>query len=575
MGALLYIPKVANESAGQAEERNKPSLQALFNKGLKVKERIDRPAFVIVVFDKVNCASENLVRLDGEDFICSAGTLFYKKRTGHEALKELHQAFQPAGDFSELRGHFLVLLQKDGKLYAFIDAAGLQRVYLNESTGLLSTSFLASMKSLEHRVPVQQDVYEYLFVAAAFGLQPLFKGLRLLNSSLVYQLWPSMQTWERVLPFRPVDRTMSTEQRVEVIVNSLLDYWGMLRANFGESLGMGLSGGYDSRLMLALCHQCGIRPYLYTYGSADCDDVVLAKQVAQSKGLAIRHDDKSLEPQASPDEFPALVAAQYHFSDGLGITGSLTNGADLRTRMERTRQARLHMNGAGGEIYRNRQTLPERGIDLHSFVQSAYGGSDFSLCRARFNEREFYEIFASKIRSDLGLTSNYMTRQQVELEYFQFHLKYWFGADNNSNNFLAFSLTPFTEPCLAIPSSGIPIREKHLERFEAALFRRLDPELARLPTASKRTLSEPMPLRMRLRQELQLRLPVRLRPTARRFLRGRNLEPMPYYLGPAYRHAILGAGELAVSDYLDVDRIRDPHLLNRALTLELILRDQF
>ena len=66
----------------------------------------------------------------------------------------------------------------------------------------------------------------------------------------------------------------------------------MLSSAFGDRISTALSGGYDSRLMLALLRACGVAPYVYVYGYEDDCDVQVARSIAAGEGFALVHTDK-------------------------------------------------------------------------------------------------------------------------------------------------------------------------------------------------------------------------------------------------------------------------------------------
>src|SRR3546814_8230025 len=77
-----------------------------------------------------------------------------------------------------------------------------------------------------------------------------------------------------------------------------------------------LSGGYDSRLLLALARDAKLAPRLHVYGRPGDSDVVCAQAIARAEGLALHHVDKSTVPQPEPARYPDIVHANYLAFDG-------------------------------------------------------------------------------------------------------------------------------------------------------------------------------------------------------------------------------------------------------------------
>jgi asparagine synthase (glutamine-hydrolysing) len=130
-----------------------------------------------------------------------------------------------------------------------------------------------------------------------------------------------------------------------------------------------------------------------------------------------------------------------------------------------------------------------------------------------------------------------------------------------------------------MPSSELPHSVKRNGVFQAGLIRRLDPRLARYPSAYGFNFCDP-------RAPQGWRAAVdRLRRGASRapWRRGRSPAPapppapthqgMPFYLRRDYIDRVVGRRALRIADYVHVERIRDPDALSRALTVEFVLGD--
>jgi asparagine synthase (glutamine-hydrolysing) len=275
-------------------------------------------------------------------------------------------------------------------------------------------------------------------------------------------------------------------------------------------------------------------------------------------------------------EFPDIVRAQFHFHDGQGILGVFDDGSDLATRKKRTASATLQLNGGGGEIYRNYWKLRDSKFRIRSFLKARFDQLDFSIYTDRFDKRAYWSDLTEKIRFALRTDQDPLDRRQIELIYPFLRLKYWMGQNNSSNNFLSFALTPFAEPVFAIPSSGIPLKDKNLGRFEAAVIRFVDPRLASYPSVYGFNFCDTVPPLAKLKNAAVVHCPVFVRPAIYRELeRRRSRGAMPYYLSDRYLRTVLDPEDLEISRYVDIDRILDPGILSRALTAELIVSDRF
>jgi hypothetical protein len=87
---------------------------------------------------------------------------------------------------------------------------------------------------------------------------------------------------------------------------------------------------------------------------------------------------------------------------------------------------------------------------------------------------------------------------------------------------------------------------------------------------------DPFPLWARMKYDVKLHVPIRLRPVLRRTIQQRYLDlSKPYYLNEEYLSRIFDLKKLEIARYVDIHAIQDPVLLNCALTAEIILTSRF
>lgn len=577
MGGFLYIRKTPGDTVSTIESKYRRSIIALQKKGLPLRSTIDREQFVLFVFDKLNFQSQNLICCENGDFVVAVGTLIYRRQMGATALRLLYDDFQDGADFfSYLNGHFAVLLLKAGNLYVFNDFNGLYHIYSDSWGNLVSSSFLAVLKSLERKTVARQELYEYISYGATYGDRTLVEEVKLLDSFRIHRLLPRRGSTWKVISVPRLHGDLPFEEMVDSLSANLVGYFDMLRENFGDGVSSGLSGGYDSRLMLALLQKSGVRPHLYVYGRGEDADVRVATMIAARENLRLTHRDKARDGSPSVERFREIVEAEFHFHDGRGASGVLDNGADLATRQERVQRARLHLNGGGGEIYRNYWRLPDRPIHVETFLRAKCVRPVFSWYTDLFDRREYLGILKEKIKFMLQAESDLLTREQVEQIYPAVRLKYWMAPNNKSNNLLSYALTPFAEPIFTIPSTGIPLRYKDCGRLEAAIIRKLSPSLAAYPSSYGFNFYDEVPRSARLWNFVRVHTPVFIIPVARALVANHgNGGERPCYLTEKYLASIFDLRNLEVSRYVDLGKVEDPEVLNRAYTAELILQERF
>jgi hypothetical protein len=544
-------------------------------KGLSPSVTLRGDGFALHLFNKSIAPIDN-VHQEGTDFAAASGTLSYRGDFGQPGLRRLLDDVRKERlDWSEIEGNYVLMLHTGGRLSLVTDPTGLYPVYCDRDRGVFSNSFLAVARHARTRTPNLQEIREYVFGAGFYGESTLLAEVQRLDSLRQWHIEPEFESQPRpwVPNTSPVGR--SFDDLVEEISSALLEYFRRLERGFGDRVCASLSGGYDSRLVLALLRRAGVRPYLFVYGTETDGDVMVAKAVARHCGLVLDHIDRS-RSRPSPQAVAERVNQDYAFWDGIGSEdGVFDDGSDLDTRRDRAERVRLAFNGGGGEIYRNFWQLPRWRTSIEDVIRSRFDVADFSICRNGFDRRAFRNRLTEKARVALGLDHQPPGRDQIELLYPLLRLRYWQAKNNMLDNQLSCSLTPFAEGQYAFPAAGIPINFKNHGRFEAALIARLDPELARQTSVYGHDFASPVPLRRRLRDDLRMFAPATAVGWAyrRRARTGpRSVTRRPYLREPEYLGEIFGPGPLLVEEWFRLQQIQDHKVLARVLTVELLLR---
>lgn len=578
MGGFLLVIKQPSASLESIKEAYADVTETIAKRGVSLSKVIDHRNCVAFIFAKNNFCPENAIQFSNGDFIFATGTLLYKKKMGSEALTALYEDFSLNGKiFDSLRGHYFVCLSKNGGLYAFTDYNGIYGVYTNKDKSLISSSFLSLAQSQKKRTISKQELFEYISHGPWYGDATIVKEVRRLDSHSIHQLKPQDGAVAKAISAHSLNPHLRLDEQRDSVVRQLLDYFSSLKENLGNSICSALSGGYDSRLMVSLCCKVGINPCLYVYGGDTSLDVQMSKNICQGEHLSIRHQNKSRFPRVTVDEFVKAVSAQYYFLDAQFESGSFDPGTDLLTRRWRTARAMLQLSGVGGEIYRNYFFVSEKPVDIYPFVRQHFDVPNFACFTSQFHREDYLQILAAKLKLALGTTSDRLSRQQAEMAYPAMRLKYWMGPNVAANNVLSYALSPFSEPEFTLPSLQIPIKYKYAGKFEAAVIAAIAPNLAKYPSIYGYNFIDLPPLSAMLKDLVMVHTPVSLRPAILNPICSliTKKQEFPYYLHKNYVDAVLGSGAMRISDYIHLEKIKDPKLFNRALTVELLLKNLF
>jgi asparagine synthase (glutamine-hydrolysing) len=279
--------------------------------------------------------------------------------------------------FGELNGWFSgVLLDfREGKIILFNDRYGLRRIYYHESAE--GFYFASEAKSLLRILPAlreidQRGLAEYFTVGCVLQDRSLFRGISLLpgGSQWTFQRdgrverkrYFNPETWENQ---QPLDAAEYGER--------LQDVFGRLAPRYFRGkrpVAMSLTGGLDSRMILAWSGEGANQPPCYTFAGPyrDCADVRIARVLAGLTGRA--HTTLPIGEEFF-ENFPSLAEKTVYLSDGtMDVSGAVE----------------LHMNSLAREIAPVRLTGNYGSEILRSNVAFRPGRPNRSLFTPEFNQ---------------------------------------------------------------------------------------------------------------------------------------------------------------------------------------------
>jgi asparagine synthase (glutamine-hydrolysing) len=528
----------------------------------------------IYLYRKLNVPVWQLFYGDSQNFALFTGTALYRGRSGIAAATALFEQFSfDSPDWGEFSGDFCALVARDSALRLFIDPLGIYKVYRDHNGAVFSTSFLAVLETVESPSINSQAVYEYVFQGATYGDKTVIEQVELVSSGGAYQLDRKLlfRAWPEHLS--PRFKQASFEAHVRKNLANLQRVFWPLKSCFGNNVSTALTGGYDSRLALALLWEQGVRPRnVHVYGSEHNTDVKIARQIAERESFALIHVDKARYPTVNRDTFSEAVARNFHFFDGCPVDGIFDNGVDLQTRLDRCTKGELHLNAGGGEIFRNFFNLRDSRFSVQQFLWSFYNRYDPRTCTDFFSERAYLAALGEKIKAALSHTDSILQREEIELLYVIFRCRYWMGKNNSINNRFSWTLTPFINWRVVKDAVSIPPAYKKHGRLEAALIQAINQTLAQYPSVYGHNFAEEPPLARILSDYSTILRPPFLRRYTYRIRNRWAHRPAArsYYLSDNYLCTVVDIAFPYMSAFFHVDKLAESRAFNRCCTLEYL-----
>lgn len=543
--------------------------QAFDELGFAAPELIRTETCLIAAYPNFASRSGGLKRYPNGDFAFVCGTCLSERSFGIGAAASFYDG---AGETP--MGHYAVVFGKNGHIQIRLDRFGGYHIFYNRAAGIVSSSFYAICSVLRTLTLSQQSACEYVFNGVVSGDETLFNEVPLAPIGATIDIGPRGLEISR--PRLTIIRSFSSGERGASLDHSiaLLDrYFAPAVRSFGDRVNCALSGGYDSRLMLACLRRHGAKPRVYVYGSRPERDVRLAMEIAQREGFPLDVIDKSERPIIAPSDFAETARQNFLAVDGYHYGGIFHNGAEIGESARRVRGNAIAFNGGGGEIFRNFFYLLDRKYTVREILWSFYSQFDPASCTSAFNRELYYRGLEKKVLELLGSDERRLARPTVEWLYHSFRCRAWDGKVDSIASRYGYTAMPYLERAVTEHASGLSLAWKNHGAYEAELIRRVDHRLADYPSIYGHDFRGPPPPSRRFFDYATYLRPPWLRRYTYRLKHGYRRPPHRQgYLARPYREAALPGEDVTLRRLFRLNRVRDDEQFARILSLEYALR---
>lgn len=523
---------------------------------------------------------------------CSVGPLWYRGAFGQAALERLLFDATAAGDGAQgvdvripridetaLRGNFALFLETSRGRWLLNDPLGFVRIHRSPDGNFHGTSWLATLAYAGTTTLDAAAAAEYVLLGASHSERTPFAGVTRLPLGHLFDLQAKEDRprFADGLAPAPHVRYDSFDDALASIGAQLAITFDEITAAFPGQTSAALSGGFDSRLIVASLLAKGEQPRLFVYGSDTSDDVRIAREIANGEKLPLRCFDKSTMNEPLPEcEVEDLVRNALFF-DGLPNDGIYDRGADRLTRLEQNADGFIALNGGGGEIFRNFFHLPDRTYRPIDIVHAFYRGFDPMAFRDAGGLSAYEHGLAASIARAAGLAASddplrqRMTREQVELVYPFFRCHHWMSVNNSLSIRYGHFATPLVDLQLVRQAVALPLAWKNAGAFESRLIAERHAGVARHASSYGFRIADGPDARARRSEWLHGLRPVTLRPhiaALGRRLRRDRVSPERI----AKWRARL-PGEWRLDPVLDLARLSADGAFERALSVEIVARE--
>lgn len=466
--------------------------EAVFlKKGLSLPSRVKLGSWNLLLYPKILSLKPNAIQGSNGRFTFCIGTMCYRSLASNSSLERVHKDyFAGTLDHDELIGNFCLGFWDERVLSLMTDNLNLQHVFVNYTQRCLSSSFLALLASSPQALSLNLlAVHEKLASGYIVAPDTLVNGI----SQITYDLAPLLlqKTGIQFINKIPIDSQESLSHQgfqanLYACIEILKIYFKKIDAIACElKAELGISSGYDSRLLLALSQVLSYPIPLHSHHTLNVheSELMIARKLASFSGNQLTVIPTKRIEEYGEDKIREIILDNLYFFDGRCTNDighfSETYTPDYRKRV--MKDNRLSLNGLGGECFRNSFKTPLGRFSWNdwqdyavffTFAKDSCGSND-SFLAMRGHRNKKIEI---RLGIDLsGIVDSYTTRKYYGLV----RMPDCIGNVCNAFNQVAYILTPFIEPStlsevLKVNSSIIGYDGE----FEAAMINKISPKLS-------------------------------------------------------------------------------------------------
>lgn len=428
----------------------------------------------------------------GNDWIRAFGTFIYKGLSSADGLKQaLLDAKKNQLSHKNFCGNFALLLWIDQKLTILTDALGVYQLFANEDCSCISSSFLAVIAASPHKRRINRKaLYEKLLTGYIVGPDTLVEGIQHLTPARQRELHSAdftfvtspQYTGDSSCPAKFGDAVDLHDQNLQTYFDEISPFVS------GQQIDMGLSSGYDSRLIALYARHLPADFSVHTHHVQGVHDGERKRSeaIAKALGLPIRvYPQQALEKMEVDAVEMALLDGLYYYDARSGDNSGAYSPTYTRAyKQESLGGANLRFNGEGGEIFRNYYHTALPRVHFPSWMKDHLYYSVFSHALPdRDLQEEITEYILKKLSRALGrdLTGT-VDLECTRVYYGEVRIPQCEGVLANADSQIANFLMPFAEADIQRSAYGLTSHVGVSGRFQSAMIQKLDARIASLPS---------------------------------------------------------------------------------------------
>lgn len=446
--ALLYPEEIQREADQVFEEGRHIASRLL---GLKIQGTARSKGGLAISFSRLD-GSGGPVVVDPKtgSWLLAIGTWLHNDEFGSGAEERLLRRYLEIGPVnlaSELEGFFNILIKdgRTGEIILITDVIGSCHCFIRQWRKGLALSSSSLLLAAYGKVNLDQVGFqEFLYAGTVFGRRTIYKGVQKLSGATVFTFASGRLQWAQ--PYWKVADLNPEKFGLAVAGPSL---WEALTRSthllgrlFSQPI-YDLTGGYDSRVVVAAAVGSGTRIATTVSGPSHSPDVDVSHGLAQLFGLPHLHLQYSSHlPSEILRQTLQMTDGEYNLNEYAGI---------LQIQGQSIGRFDLSVNGSFGELARGYwwellfpHTGAKRKLNGYLLAKRRYAAKRFDSSILPAETRlDIVTHFATVIDELTNEISHFPNTFQMDCVYAFMRMQRWQGRIASSTNRLRPCISPF------------------------------------------------------------------------------------------------------------------------------------
>lgn len=494
-----------------------PALELFDEMGFTAPNSIEIGEWKIYAYPKMAAKEPNILFND-EYALVSAGTPIYKGQDYKSSLKSLLLDYISGNvHYEQLIGQYTILFCHENTIEVMKDYLGCKHVFVDKNHNMLSSHMLPICKCYEGNIHINRRAfYEKLLTGIIMPPNTMFEEIIQIDKCIATEITEECIgiKFTQVSGFRDNESHKKTEKQcINDQIKNLRRYFSLLHNAGKDGIDIGLSGGYDSRLVLACLNKFNnnkIHLHSHSTENVHQKDLKIANQMADYVGVSCHTvPTKKLSHCDHVDE---ILRKSILYFDGRS-SFSIGGCGEVYTalyRIESTEKTPLTMTGVGGELYRNVFDLGFNNLRFDRFIENKVFSQN---SRKAIPETEYKAIrndIVERTAARLGIDLWEKQSKDIAHRYYcEIMMPDGQGVALDAYNQVSCCVAPFLEPTI-ITKGYEAIRFHHSGgEFEGKLIGCIDPGLAAIPSSYGYPIGK-RPLKAKIKETLRTYIPYSL-----------------------------------------------------------------